>query len=109
MRSTLNPYDLSGNGDVEAAVKSITGIIRTNKLDIEERIGKKIPQSHPLFSWLVEYSAWMLNIRNVGEDGMTAFHRVRGRAYAKRLLPFGELVLAHLPPKGPERTAGGAL
>ena len=44
-----------------------------------------------------------------GEDGMTAFQRVRGRAYAKRLLRFGELVLAHLPPKGPERTFGGAL
>ena len=104
-----NRYDSSGNGDVEAAVKSITGVLRTNKLDLEQRIGKKIPQGHPIFSWLVEYSAWILNIRNVGEDGKTAYQRVRGRAHAKRLLPFGELVLAHLPPKGPERTTGGAL
>ena len=42
-----NAYDSSGNGDVEAAVKSETGILRTNKLDLENRIGKKIPQKHP--------------------------------------------------------------
>ena len=51
----------------------------------------------------------MINIRNLGDDGKTAYSRVRGRPYAKRLLPFGELVLAHLPPKGPDRVAGGAL
>ena len=67
-----NVYDSSGNGDVESAVKSVTGVLRTNKLDMEQRIGMRIPQSHPLFSWLVEYSAWMLNIRNLGDDGKTA-------------------------------------
>ena len=104
-----NTYDSSSNGEVEVAVKSLTGLLRTNKLDVEKRLNKTIPQAHPLFSWLVEYCSWMLNVRNKGSDGITAYRRVRGRDYVKRLLPFGELVLAHLPPKGPERTAGGAL
>ena len=51
----------------------------------------------------------MANVRSVRPDGLTPYQRVRGKAYAKRLVPFGELVLVHLPPKGPERRAGGAL
>ena len=104
-----NAYDSAGNGEIEVAVKSVSGILRTNKLDFEKRLGKSIPQEHPVFSWLVEYCAWMLNVRNRGEDGQTAYKRVRGREYTKRLLPFGELVLAHLPIKGPDRLEGGAL
>ena len=104
-----NTYDSSGNGEIEVAAKSLTGILRTNKLDVEKRVGKTIPQVHPLFSWLVEYCAWMLRVRNRGEDGLTPYQRVRGRDYGKRLLPFGEVVLAHLPRKGPERAAAGAL
>ena len=59
-----NTYDSSGNGEIEVAAKSLTGILRTNKLGVEKRVGKTIPQVHPLFSWLVEYCAWMLRVRN---------------------------------------------
>ena len=44
----------------------------------------------------------MINVRQKGVDGITAYHRVRGREYAKRLVPFGELVEVHFPLKGPE-------
>ena len=109
MEEHPNTYDSAGNGEIEVAVKSLIGILRTNKLDVEKRVGKTIPQVHPLFSWLVEYCAWKLNVRNRGVDGITEYQRVRGREYGKRLLPFGEVVLAHLPRKGPERAVGGAL
>ena len=104
-----NTYDSAGNGEIEATVKQLTGILRTNKIDLEMRLGKRIPQNHPVFSWLVEYASWVINIKVPGADGITAYQRVRGRAPAKRLVPFGETVLVHLPPKGPERAAGGAL
>ena len=104
-----NTYDSAGNGEVEVAVKTVTGLLRTNKIDLEKRIGKAVPQSHPLFSWLVEYCAWICNIRTKGDDGLTAYQRVRHRDFNKRLLPFGELVLVHLPIKGPKRREGGAL
>ena len=42
-----NTYDSSGNGEIEVAAKSLTGILRTNKLDVEKRVGKMIPQVHP--------------------------------------------------------------
>ena len=104
-----NTFDSSSNGEVEVAVKSLTGVLRSNKLGVERRVGKTIPKAHPLFSWFVEYCSWMLNVRNRGADGLTAYRRVRGRDYVKRFLPFGEVVIAHLPPKNPDRVAGGAL
>jgi hypothetical protein len=104
-----NTYDSAGNGEVEVAVKTVTGLLRTNKIDLEKRIGTAVPQSHPLFSWLVGYCAWIHNIRTKGADGLTAYQRVRSRDFKKRLVPFGELVFVHLPIKGPERREGGAL
>ena len=38
MEEHPNTYDLAANGEVEAAVKQITGILRTNRLDFEKRI-----------------------------------------------------------------------
>ena len=102
-------HDSSGNGEIEVTVKTLTGILRSNKLDLERRIGRSVPQEHALMTWLVEYFAWMANVRSVGPDGLTPYWRVRGKAYTNWLVPFGELVLVHLPPKGPERRAGGAL
>ncbi len=104
-----NAYDSSGNGQIEAVVKQVTGILRTNKLDLEKRLGKQIPLQSPVLPWLVEYAAFIVNIRVTGEDGMTAHQRVRKCAFAKRLVPFGELVLVHMPIKSPERREAGAL
>ena len=51
-----NTYDHAGNGEIENAVKQVIGILRTNKLDLEKRIGKEIPLGHPVVTWLVEYA-----------------------------------------------------
>ncbi len=40
-------YDSSGNGEIEAAMTQPTGILRTNELDLERRVGMEIPQSLP--------------------------------------------------------------
>ena len=62
---------------------------------------------HPVMTWLVEYAAWIINIRVIGTDGAVAFERVRGRPFHKRLLPFCERVHVHLPLDGPEQTRRG--
>ena len=104
-----NSYDSSGNGEIEAAVKHVTGVIASNKLDLERRVGMVIPQSHPIISWLVSYSAWMLTVRVIGQDGLTAYERIRHKRFTKRLVCFGEAVQVYMPPKGPERQERGAL
>ena len=73
----LTVYDSSGNGEVEATVKQFQGILRTNGRDPEKRMGAKLPLTHPLFTWLVEYCAFIINIRVVGKDGLASFARFR--------------------------------
>ena len=90
-------------------MKQITGILRTNKLDLEKRTERSIPLDHPVMTWLAEYSAWMITVRVVGTDGAVAYERVRRKPFLKRLLPFGELVHVHLPLDGPAQTKRGAL
>ena len=102
-------YDSKTNGDAENAVKQVTKQMRTLKLCLERSVGKKIPTSHPLMAWLVEHTAWVLNTRVVGPDGFTAYHRVKGKSYAKRSIGFGEYVMFMLPTKGPQVEAMGKL
>ena len=83
--------------------------METNKIGLERRIGSRIPLEHPLLSWLTEYSAWMCCTMRKGDDGLTPFHRARGRPFTKRLITFGETVLAQEPTKGPQAQARGKL
>ena len=50
-------YDSKSNGDVENAFKQVTKLLRTLKICLEKRMGKKIPISHPLLTWPVEHAA----------------------------------------------------
>ena len=45
----------------------------------------------------------------IGKDGITGYHRVRGRPFTKRLIQFGEVVLAQLHTKGPDAHDRGKL
>ena len=48
------PYDHKSNGSIENGVKQVQGMIRTLKLGAVVRIQRRIPATHPVFSWLVE-------------------------------------------------------
>ena len=102
-------YDSKTNGDAENAVKQVTGLLRTLKICLGKRLGVKIPSSHPIISWLVEHAAWLLNTRTMGTDGLTAYHRTKGRSYAKRSVGFGEYIMYMLPKKGPQKDARAKL
>ena len=65
--------------------------------------------NHPLMAWMVENVAMTLTIRVRGEDGLTAFHRLRGKAFSKRMVGLAELCLYKLPTKGPTHDEGGKL
>ena len=51
--------------------------------------------------WLLEHTALLLNVKTRGQDGLTAWARVRGRPFSQQLLCFAEQVLYKLPSKGP--------
>ena len=66
------PYDPRSNGSVENGARLVKGHLRTMKSCLERKLRKKIPEEHPLMSWLVEHTAWLLTVKLRGADGKTA-------------------------------------
>ncbi len=107
--SKENPaaYDSQSNGGIEQGIRLVRGIFRSLKLCLEERIDKFIPIDHPVVHWLLEHACLLLNVSVRGEDGLTAWARVRGRAFGQQLVGFGERVLYKHPSKGPQHAPQG--
>ena len=84
------PFDSQANGAAEAAVKQVKTRLRTMKLCLERRIGKRIPPKHPIMAWLVTHVAALLRYRARGADGKTPYEHVRLRPFNTKLLCFGE-------------------
>ena len=101
------PYDSKSNGFIENAVKGVRGHFRTLRLDLESRLERKIPVNHALMHWMIELSALLQTAMNVGEDGLTAWTRIRGRPFAMRGYTFGEKILWKMPSKGPHAMPDG--
>ena len=108
-RSTLPSTTPNGNGEVENAIRRFSGLLRTIKLCLEKRLQQRVPTDHKLMSWLVEHVAWILTVRVAGTDGITAYHRIKGKEYVKRSVGFGETIQFKLPSKGPTRKEDGSL
>ena len=72
------PYDPMTNGSAEAGVKLVKGSLRTLRSDLESRLGKRIPVTHPVMTWLVTHAADVRTFRVKGADGQTAFQKIRG-------------------------------
>ena len=87
------------NGTAEQAVQALEGIVRTMKLDIEEKLGCRVPVGSPVFTWLVEHAADVTNKCHVFLDGTTSFERVKGRKHRGELQEFGMQVLQRIPGK----------
>ena len=82
-------YDSRSNGEIENTIRNFQGLLRTMKLSLERRLNVVIPHSHPVVTWLVEHVAWTMTTRPRGGDGLTAYQRVKGTQFTRRLLEFG--------------------
>ena len=100
-------YDSQSNGLTEVGIRLIRGIFRTIKLCTEDRVDKFIPVDHPLIAWMLEHSQHVLNVMVKGEDGITPWHRARGRPFRQPLISFGAIVLYRFPTKGPRHAPHG--
>ncbi len=100
-------YESASNGGTECGIRSVRGRFRTIKICTEKRIGQELPATHPLSTWLLEHVCLILNAMHVGEDGKTAWKRLRGRDFGQRLIGFAESVLYKQPPKGPQHDVKG--
>ena len=102
-------YDPSSNGSTEIACRTIGGMIATLRACLESRIRKQLPVAHCGFAWLVEHAAWLHTIKKKQSDGITAYHRLRGRSFGPKLLGFGERCLFMLQRKSQDRSLEGKL
>ena len=68
------------NGVVESGVRSLEGMVRTLKFALEENIQAVVPVQHPVFAWLVELAADLITKFQPGEDGCTAYQRLKKKS-----------------------------
>ena len=80
------------NGKMERAVRTFQGQLRVLKFHFERRIGKLLPCSHPLFSWLVVWTSEMLNKFKVKSDGRTVYEKLTNHKCKHMIVGFGEHV-----------------
>ena len=90
-------HDPQSNGVAEKGVQDATGVVRTLKLALEQRIGVKIEDSDKIVEWMLEHSGWILSNCVVGRGGRVSAQRITGRAATKPLIEFGEQIM--LKPK----------
>ena len=69
------PYDSQANGAIDAAVKQVRSRMKTLKLCLERRIGKRLPPRHPTAAWLAAHCAAAIQFRVRGVDGKTPYER----------------------------------
>jgi len=100
-------HDSQSNGGTEVGIRLVRGLLRTIKLCLEARIGKYIPVDHAIMPWMIEHVCLLLNVLVRGEDGITAWQRVRGRPFGQQMFGFGESILYRYPSKGPLHAPDG--
>ena len=61
-----------------------------------------------MLCWLVEFAAHLMNRCDIGSDGKTPLHRLRGRRDNTPILEFGEKVL-YMPVKLERRKMGATM
>ena len=91
--------DSQSNGTGERSVQEHEGITRTMKLALERRLGRLVPSTHPVMTWLVEHAAVVLNRFHVSRDGRTPYERIRGKKYKGEITEFGRKVYHRHPGK----------
>ena len=80
-------------GIVERAIQSVTAQARVMLDALEAKWKLNIPYYHPVIGFLVEYSAFLPNIYEVGKDGRTSFERCKGKRARIVGIEFGESVM----------------
>ena len=83
---------------IERAIQDVEGMIRTLKDQLECSYNLHLESGHPVLSWLVHHAGVLLSRFQIGVDGNTAYERLKGKSFKKKLVPFGECV--HYQPLG---------
>ena len=94
-----HPGERQSNGLAERSIQALVGQVRTLKLSLESRLNSRLPCHHPVFVWMVEHAADVLNHYQPGTEGRTAHGRLHGKEVSEHIAEFGERILYYVPKK----------
>ena len=81
------------NGLVERCVRSVEEMCRVLILDLSRRVNSPISVKDPVFPWIVEHAADLLNKCQIAADGCTAFERLKLKKHRGEMHPFGSTIM----------------
>ena len=85
-------------GAVSRFARTMAGLARTLRSQVETLWGITLRASHPCTSWLIRHVSFLHNRFSVRRaTGLTAYEEVAGEPYNQRLVPFSTPVLARPP------------
>ena len=87
----------ASNGKAEKAIQPVEDLLRTLKSALQERLGGRIPTSHPVIRWLAEHVATILNRHSVSKGGQTAYSALHGKRSNESMVEFEEKVFFFMP------------
>ena len=95
-----SPVKSSGsNGKIERGIKGLEGQLRALLLGMERRLGRELNAEEPIVTFMPEYAAYLLNHRETGGGGKTAYERNKGRKASVLGIELGEKLLYNVRPK----------
>ena len=83
-------YDSRSNGEIERAIQTVQGQVRTIKDAVEARCGEKLRPDDHIVPWMVQHAGALISRYHRGADGLTAYRRVRGKDFKTDICEFGE-------------------
>eukprot|EP00971_Amphidinium_carterae_P172341 3416451-Amphidinium_carterae.1 len=90
------------NGLAEGAARDVKAVVRTLACAVGAIHDITIHARHAVMAFLVRHAAFVLNVGQMGADGLTPWQRARGKRFGGIMVPIGETILYHLG-KGPSR------
>ena len=84
--------DSAGNEAMEAGIKTAEGMIRTIKAGLEHNYKIKILKDHPIMSWVIEHSVFLVTYFGLGRNGKTPYQLLKGKLMHRTLVEIGEKV-----------------
>ena len=86
-------YSSQSQGSVERFHQSLFAQARVLKFQVQKKYNVTIDSTHPLVTWIVRHSAWLLNRYQVHSDGFTSYQRRWGKTFQQPLCEFAETVM----------------
>ena len=84
--------DSQSHGFIERGIRSHEEMTRVLLFDLSSRVGSPTSVSSPVFHWIVEHAADILNNCPVAGDGKSAYERLKRLQLTRALLAFGSAV-----------------